>query len=425
MRSANHKNLRETYTRLNRAQMARLALVTGLFPKFKERKKYLELVKEFNILKGSNIQNIFEILLCRKPTEKQKNYLDDILGKLHYNSNTWKQMDYDSLESEGVIINTQGSITDLIEGILNIDENKVVSTKINIINPYVDYLKHVKPKNRIVMNSKDVIKKFAYIKKLKLPAKYLKSGYINSEVHNILKEKKFTFPEAFKSAIDLIKEPRYRDREISVFVIKRRNGDEVRIFPYDIIAGTELFYEITKYRPEEIRLRHGKITDEEFKYHGENIFEIPKRNPKKNMKYNEVTTNYLPDVFRPRDLTLEWINTIMRCNCDWSLNTRNFEIRRGRMTRTVTTHDIHSRVVILYLAKEKKKYINNPTLVYPTHYLIKLVDKFRNNLIVKNRHASVIEINLLTTELFKKYSYYTLFRSQMPEEKKVIRPLYP
>lgn len=424
MRSANYKNIRDTYTHLNRAKMTRLALVTGLFPKFKERKKYLELVKEFNTSTDINIQNIFEILLCRKPTEKQKNYLEDILGQLHYNSNKWKQMDYSSLEREGVIINTQGSITDLIERILNIEENKIVSTKINIINPCVDYLKHVKPKNRIVMNSKDVIKKFAYTKQLQLPEKYLKTGYLNSGVYDILKDKKFTFPEAFKSTIDLIKEPRYKDREISVFVIKRRNGDEVRIFPYDIIAGTELFYEITKYRPKEIGLRHGKITDEEFKYHGENIFRIPKRNPKKNMKYNEVTTNYLPDVSRPRDLTLEWINTIMRCNCDWSLNTRNFEIRRGRMTRTVTTHDIHSRVVILYLAKEKKRYINNPTLVYPTHYLINLIDKFRNNLIVKNRHASVIEINLLTTELFKKYSYYKLFRSKMPEEKKVIRPLY-
>ena len=42
--------------------MARLALVTGLFPKFKEREKYLELVKEFNTSKDINVQNIFEIL---------------------------------------------------------------------------------------------------------------------------------------------------------------------------------------------------------------------------------------------------------------------------------------------------------------------------------------------------------------------------
>ncbi len=427
MRSSDYSDLQETYKPLDRTHMASLALVTGMFPQFDEREAYSGLVRRFSGLEKTERIDTLSDLLSSAKSASQRRFLDDLLGQVHYRNGIWQPLNYERLTDSGVIVPHEGDIGELVKELIRTRENKIVSTNTELVREDIDYLKHVKPQNKLVLNSKDVIRNFAERTGFELPEKYLENGRMTEEVYRLLEEHGFTFTEALKSAVDVMKTPKYKDRQISVFVIKRRNGDEVRIFPYDLIAGTELFFEAAHYRPEEFGLRHGSVHDDDFKYHGKNIFKIPKRTHLRGRKHNEVTTHYLPDVSRPRDMTLEWLSTVMDCNCDWGLNTGNFEIRRGRMTRTATTHDIHSRAVMLYLGEEgvlSEEDQEHPLMIYPTAAFIRHIDKFRNNLLVDGKYAGHMGINLLITEVFKLVPYEKLFTAQKPQEQSILRHLY-
>ncbi len=425
MRSRDYSDPWETYTPLEMSHMVRAALISGIrrdrgySPN--ERLRYKEILRAYSRM-GQRLESMYDLLQVKNPTKKQQSYLDDLLEEADPKSSSWAPFDYRHLMQKGVIIQHEGNAQDLITLMKELPENKVVFTNADLTRGSVDYLKHVKPRQKISLNSKEVIRTFAEDRGFELPEPYLRKGRLTEEVYKLLEEQRFTFVEALKSSIRLLKE-NYRERDISVFVVSRRNGDEVRLFPYDfLVKGTELFYEV-KQQNRLISMEHGKVTKGEFKYHGTNIFKIPRMFPSREKRFDEVEVAYLAPVFgRPKDMTLEWFSTITRCNCDWSLNTRNFEIRRGRMTRQATTFDVHARVMLLYVASEYNQ-TKERLIIYPAPEFVKLVDKFRFNLCKDDKFIGQMGVNRLIIEAFKQLDFEEIVSYHPPEESQILRPI--
>lgn len=442
MRSINYANREASFTPLEPQHMLRAALVEGMKKKYEygERRRYQRLLGEYfesqeelkskskGILsKKEFLYQLFDLFSKKELKGKQFGFLHHLLQYVEHNRKNWKPFDYDHLKEEGVIVNYDGENSGLAKKIQEIDENKVVFTTSNILDPNTDYLKHLHWSRKLTLNGYDVIKKFAEKKGFNLPESYHKNKKPTENVYQLLEEHSFTFREALKTAVEVLKDPKYRNRKISALVIKNPNGNELRLHHHDIVEAAEYFWYL--YRAKELK----QIVGED-KYHGGNKFLVPKRIPENGKEVNVVETHYLPEfaTYFPKR-TLEWFNTLTWCNCEHGFNLRNFEERRGRKTYVIDTFDTHSGVLMLKKIWGLKRNANKcPQNLNPltTEEFSKAIDKLRYNLVVvtdaERKYANEREIEVLINELFKD-PLWTFKRAYQPKQKLkdfVLRPMH-
>lgn len=422
MRSKDYGDLKATYRPLDRTQMVRVALVEGLKPDYpvEERKVCLELLKQFSHAHNSRLDILFEILGEDGPEPRQEAYVGRLLKQVDYERGSWERFDYDLLREKGVVIPHDGDLSDLVKLVGRTRENKVIDTEAQILKPDVDYLKHITNTHKLRLDGKYVVEAFAERKGFELPEGY--NGRMTTAVYALLQEHGFTFIEALHSAVDVLRSEKYANRDVAVLTIPQGRGMETRIFPLDLVTGTELYFEAMKHRPGVIEMRHGEVTAVDFKYHGTNVFRVPRRTPTRKKPYNYVETRYLPDLERPRDMTLEWRNTLILCDCDRALDLRNFEDRRGVKTAGYAySQGPHARFVVLYVGEQRGA---QGSLTYPTDGFIGFCNKLRYNVAHGGSGLAVGEQNRAVVEAFKLVDFGRAFTSERPAESQVLRPMH-
>ena len=385
MRAKDYSNQAATFTPLEPQQMVRVALVEGIKPQYgePERQRFRRLLKDCLSVEEGRIDALFRIIKTGPRSDRERGFLDGLVDDVSYDSGKWKPFDYGALKREGVVVEYSGDNKGLVQKVLETDENKVIFVQ----NPMWvddDYVKHIDWRNKLIINGPDAIIKFAQDRGISLPESFLIERKPKEAVYRLLERYGFTYTEALRTAIKVLKDPRYAKRTISAWVIKNPNGSELRLHPHDFIEAAELFiYALRQRKPvtQELGNLMSKFGD---KYHGLNRFSVPKRVPQNGKHSNSVETHYLPDFRKPRKRVLEWTNTVVQCDCDNALNLRNFEERRGRKTYVVQTFDTHAGVVVLEIHRQKgisAKLDPNNLNPLPTPEFSRFVDKLRYNLV--------------------------------------------
>lgn len=441
MRAKNYDNQVASFTPLEPQHMVRVALVEGLKPKYEggERQRYRRLLKDYTNVDESRIDALFRIVEYGPRTEREKGFLDALVNDVAYDSENWKQFDYDALKKEGVILDYSGDNQGLVQKVLETDESKVIFAK----NPEwvqsgLDYIKHVNWRNKLVVNGPDVIIQFAKDKSFELPESFLKYRKTTEAVYKLLEQYGFTYRVALKTAIKVLKSPEYAGRTISALVIKNPNGNELRLHPHDFVEAAELLVYAVE-RKQLITQELGNLLEGGDKYQGLNQFLVPKRRPEKGRRLNHVETHYLPDFRSPGTNVLEWMNTVTTCDCGNALNLRNFDERRGRKSYVVQTFDTHAGVVVLEIQRHKRIHANrNPSNLnpLPTPEFSRFVDKLRYNVVqeieVPNREKTKIQrkyvgevgIGILINELAKLWEFESMYDPKQKLGTFVLRPMY-
>jgi len=450
MRSKNYNNQTASFTPLQPNQMVRVALAEGMKPQYPEpeRQRYRRLVKQYLGIDETRVDRLFSLLEVEDPSEPQQVFLNDILVQVAYDSRYWHRrgFDYDALKKEGIIIEHDGNLNGLARLVQEIDESKVifvprVGERAVAPEHEPDYLKHVSWRNKLVLNGRDVVTKFAENKGFQLPEKYLENGYMSVEVMGLLEKHGFYFNEALKTAIEVLKDPKYENRVISTMSIKRTDGSELRLHPHDFVEAAEFYIYSLRYKKEIIETLGGRLSLVGDKYHGVNTFNVPKRVPIGRKTHNEVVLHYFPEQIENGHHPLDWMNTRVTCNCPHALNMTNMETRSKRQARVLDTMDTHANMV--FLAEMHKKEISPEDAVnnmspIPTEELSRRVDITRYNLVkefreeglgkgrLKRTYAGEEDIEKIIHELAKdpEWTFERMFNPQERVGAKLLRPMY-
>src|SRR3989338_1470870 len=387
MKSKDYSNQVTSFTPLEPQQMIRVALVEGLKPQYMEgeRQRYRRLLKAYVGVDERRIDQLFDIIGMEQSarTGSQKKFLNVLVNEVAYDARTWRPFDYDALRREGVVIDYSGSPSGLVETVLGIDESKVVLAR-DPVWVYGDYVKHLDWRNKSALNGPDVIIAFAQEKGFDLPESFLRYRRPTEEVYKLLEQHGFTYQEALRIAIKVLKDPRYANRVISALVTKHKNGSELRFHHHDFVEAAELLVYSHRHNKMVTEKVGDKATMYGNRYHGANQYLVPRRTPEPGSTHDTVEIHYLPDFQDPKNGTLEWMNTVVSCDCGNDLNLRNFEERRGRRTYVITTLDTHGGVVVLEIQRRKGINANkNPQNLnpLPTPEFSRFVDMLRYNII--------------------------------------------
>lgn len=428
--------------------MVRVALVEGMEPKYddKERQRYRRLLQDYSDITEEGIGMLFRLMETGAKTPSGKTTLNKLISMVAYDSGHWRNFDYEHLKKEGVIVTHNGNLKGLVSLIQEIDESNVifvpaVGEKAIAPEEEPDYLKHIDWRNKLLLNGKDVVKRFVHEKGIELPQSYLKDGHVTTEVLNLLEQNGFYFNEALRVGVEVLKDEKYKERIIAAMVIKRRDGTELRLHPHDFVEAAEFYIYCLIYNKKIVETLGDKLTSFGTKYHGANFFQVPKRMPIKGKVYNEVELHYFPNPTGEGPYPLDWMSTRVACNCPHALNMRNFEDRRGKMTRVVETMDTHANMVFLAWMNTKQvnteKAVNNMSPV-PTIEFSNFVDKTRYNLVqefeiqeedkTKTRRTYVGEVGIekLIHELAKslEWTFDRMFNPHEKVGKRLLRPMY-
>ncbi len=405
MRAKNYNNQVASFTPLEPQHMVRVALVEGLKPKYDngERQRYRRLLKDYTNVDESRIDKLFDVIRTEQRSGQQENFLNALVNDVAYDSGNWKSLDYEALKKEGVIIEHNGRLKSLAGLVQETDESKVIfvpSVGGRAVSPEdePDYFKHIDWRSKLVLNGPDVVKRFALDNGIELPDNYLSNGRMTNEVLDLLEQNGFYFTEALKTAIEVLKQPEYKDRVITALAIKRKDGTELRLHPHDFLEAAEFYSYCLEHKANIIETLGNKLTQVGDKYHGANTFAVPKRIPFRRKGFNKVEFHYMPDIQEDGEHPLDWMSTRATCDCPHALNMRNFEERRGKTTRVVETMDTHANMVFLAMLKEKQigisHAVNNMSPI-PTEELSVFIDKTRYNLV---QEFTVMEENSIKTK---------------------------
>ena len=225
-------------------------------------------------------------------------------------------------------------------------------------------------------------------------------------------------------------------------VIKRRDETELTLHPHDFVEAAEFYIYCHCYNGERIKESLGdKLTKDGNKYHGANVFKVPKRRPLRRKRYNHVEMHYFPDPLGNGQYPLDWMNTRVTCDCPHALNMRNFEVRRGKMTRVVETMDTHANMVFLAMMHAKnispERAVNNMSPI-PTLEFSDFVDRLRYNIVleyevevndkprIKRTYVGEVGIEMLIHELAKlpDWTFERMFNPQEKVGRLLLRPMY-
>ena len=443
MRSKNYLDQIASFTPLEPQQMVRVALVEGLKPRYEngERQRYRRLLKEYTDVDDDRINALFRIMKYGARTKREAGFLRTLIDDVRYTSGKWKSFEYPSLKKEGVIIEYSGDNQGLVDKVLETDENHAIFVQHPIAEEGKDYLKHIDWRNKMVLNGPDVIIQFAKDRGIEdqLPETFLKYRRPNEVVYKLLEKHGFTYTEALKTAIKVMKTQKYLGRTIAVWAIKNPNGNEFRQHPHDHIESPELFVYAHRYAKPIIQELGDLLTPYVDKYYGLNRFSVPKRVPENEKVFNSVETHYLPDFGNASKKILEWMHTVTECDCGNALNLRNFEDRKGRKAYIVQTFETHAGVVVLEIHYAKGINANespNNLNPLPTPEFSRFVDKLRYNLAeeieirngektkIHRRYAGEIAIEILINELAKKWTAEEMFFPDKKVGTFLLKPMY-
>lgn len=440
MRAVNYSDHRTAYTPWGHTDMVRAALVEGLAVRLSdgmdndqrnaavnESQRYRRLLKQYT--QGTlhkRIDHSFDMLKQQSLTNPQKEYVDGLTAMLRSHG-VWKRMNHPHLEEEGVIVRYNGdNLQDLVNLMYHGSETHVVIVDELPLDADKDYLKHTLNYNRLLLNGRTIIKHFAASTGIILPETYLRNGTVTKEVELLLKDADFTFNAAFEHAVEYMQG--HLDRFISMFVVKMGPKYEVRIFPYELVAGHELAYEIESTNKREITMRHGN--PERGTSYQRMVFHVPRRdafNGSRNdpagrsKTHDEVELLYLPT----EEEATGWLRTKVRCNCGSSLDLRDFKLESGG---EVGIFDSHSRAALEY-AKEHEDQLSPmfgySELLYPTEGFIRLVDRFRYNLSDGKGNIGTRNVAFLVNEALKiNRPFSTKFTTKKPSRGDVLKPKF-
>jgi hypothetical protein len=453
MRSKNYSNQVASFTPLEPQHMVRVALVEGMKPEYDkdERQRYRRLLKDYTTVDESRIDALFRIIKTGPRTESEGRFLDALISDVSYDSGNWKDLDYEALKKEGVIIEYSGRLKGLARLVDGIDESKVIfvpNVGGEVIDPEKepDYLKNIKWDNKSFLNGRDVVTRFAVDNGIMLSGRYRRNGAIPVEDIESLK-KGFYFTEALRTYVDgVLKQPEYLDRVITTMAIKRRDGTELRLRHLDFYEAVEFYTYCLQYNQRLIETLGNKLTKLGDKYHGANTFLVPKRIPKRTRagglkRHNKVKFHYMPDIKGEGPFPLDWMNTRVTCDCEHALDLENFEDRHGEMTRVVENMETHPGMVFLEMMRVKRiglsQAVNNMSPI-PTEELSVFIDKTRYNLVqefivmdddkpvTKRTRAGEVNIEKLINEIAKnpEWTYERMYHQPGKVGRRFLRPMY-
>jgi len=430
MRSSNFRNLRTTYHHPSLTWKIRRALVEGIGPSYdKDRDevgRYGRLVvAHTHFEKPERVRMLYRFFRDQSRQETQREFFQTLLIQVDPTAGLWRDENAQTLEQEmkkeGVIVASSASnLADLVQELIDLPENKILHSSLQLMDPEEDYAKRISESRRIKLNGARVIRNFASRAGFTVPQDEFISGAISERLYELLKEKGYSFPEGLHSGCDVARSR--PNMELVALVVIRPDGNPTYIFPKDLLEGTELFYEFNKYRSGQAHMEDGLVTSEVFKYHGENTIFIPRRYSKRG-EFDKVIIKYMPQLDRPRDMFLEWFGTELICDCHYSRDFRNREDRTGpKMLRYARVCDAHARAALLWVSSELGQ-LESPHMVYPTAEAIRLLDKIRYNW-HNAKESGEGAFNLVVNKAIQMLEYQRLFQGKPIDSNLVLKPLY-
>jgi len=462
MRAINYANQVASFTPLQPYQMVRVALVEGMKPGYivPDRVKYLRLLKEHLDIDERHLDALWDILQEPRPTDRQKEYLEFIIGQVAYDSKLWKSFrtsEYERFKEEGVVIEHDGqNLQDLVSRMVAMGENKVifVPTIADIQSgDEVDYRKHVQTHNTFYLNGIHSVRAFAERKELVLPDDYTGSFPMRQDVWDILLSKgnpsnTFYFTEALHSTVDAIKNPSMKETVVARIAHKKRDGTNVVWNSHDDVEASEVYSYFLEYDMGILQELGDLIKKEEDKppgdrYYGTNVFKVPKRTPiikedGKIEKHDIVVFHFWPDIEGKRR-PLSWMLTDPLCLDPGSIDRSNYEEWTSeQMGRFVPQHDLHSMMISLAriraLEISLESAVNNFSPV-PTPEYSREVDKFRYNIayeipregrVPERKYVGEVGIEILIHELWKlkEWTFERMFNPRGRVGRQLLKPMY-
>ena len=442
MRSQNYQDMKASFEALSPTQMARVALVNGIFPWIEPnhdvRIKYLNLLKEFTDISERRLDEIFhlmEIAASDEPTKSKSSEIVVPLEDIEYSAKTWKSLDYNLLKKEGVVlefdVNTKGlpALVSKLDGIAQKDiRHKVIELSKKIERPGVDYLKHIPPRQKLMLNSRDVVMRFAQQNGIIVPETYKeRGGPPPVSMYDALRNAHFTFRSAMEATDFVIRNAKYIPRDIAVLVVKHLNGDETRYRHHDFVEAAELFMYTQEHNIPIVEKLGDKLEP-----HGEkyvlNVYTAPSMSRPR--KTHPVELSYLPDFKNPNYKTLYWMKTRGLSGCEWGQNLRNFEFGKGETDHTAWTMETHCCLLALAIQVAQKVKVNkNPQNIspIPTVRFSRYIDVLRYQLIQGPKEKDYVNetgIEILANEFWKKNGISNMYFPKQKVGTKLLQNFY-
>jgi len=400
------------------------------------------LIDEAHEITGKGLVNLEEIATVHR-----------LLGFLS-DSDSWHDLAYGDLENNRIIIPfTHGTLYDLAELMACTPETKVVDVRTFPVDPRTvpdkpgfDYVKKIPEYNKLLLNGKLVIKHFAREHGVMLPESYLQgNGSITAEVKDILSRAGFHFREALEHAAAYLQEN--PSRFVASFVIKTKNGTEVRYTPFNSVIGEYIYTEICQSEARQARETgeyNRTITWQPFTQNGQPAeyqyvrFHVPIRDAfgirERHAVAGESTTHdyvefqFLDYIQNPNAHVLSWMETLVHCHDPYAMNLRNFRQRRGEKILVCTHFDEHAMVALEATVDARENAVRNwgyRIIAHPTAEHMRYTDRCLYNMFEGNSAVGVEKLRLLANESMKLPGpFSTKFSDQKPREEDVLRPIY-
>tara|TARA_Y100000310_G_C20695365_1_gene825313 strand:+ start:4194 stop:5480 length:1287 start_codon:yes stop_codon:yes gene_type:complete len=374
MRSENYALQEQTFTRFTVPHMLRAALIEGLKPDNDRNIPYRELVKQFTKLDVGTVNRLHYLLQESRLTRGQWQELENILHEVRPRGNSnWKNLNYDVLGGEGVIKPVQGSIDAIVDQATNGVTWEVFVLGNPVADAGVDYKKHVQLKNELRIDSKTTIEAFSQARNMPLPGNY--DGRMSADLLQRLGRRDFTLPNAVEISLET-----HHDNPNKQSLIRFSNyttGDDVRIFPTDLVEMLEHFMYFKRYQGSTADFRLGDV---EQKYAGSKTLIVPKRRPDEHFEFNQATVEYLAEFNNaPFIDSTWWLNFRAECDCIYAKEKALFNDRRGQTVRKPMIFDPHIGGAFLTLLDGLE---SDPRLYLPipSRDIIDLADQVRFNM---------------------------------------------
>src|SRR3989338_333793 len=229
MRSENYSDQETTFTRFEVPHMVRTALVEGLKSENAGHDKYKALVKRYTQLPPGNIERLHILLQQEKLSRTEALVLGRLLQSVHPRTDsTWKSLDYEALQSEGVIVAVGANLDDLVSRALSGKTWEVFALQKPIVETGADYRKHIPRRNRIVLDSEQTIDAFSQQHNMPLYAHW--DGQVNDDLVRRLRRASCTLNDAIVTALSQQQNSKMKHSVFS-FTNYATGGDDVRMFP--------------------------------------------------------------------------------------------------------------------------------------------------------------------------------------------------
>ncbi len=400
MRSENYLDQGLTFTRFDVPHMVRAALAEGLKPENPRHNEYRELVQRYTGLPTGNVESLHSLLqpetLPKGHALELARLLPGVYPRGERGDTAWKQLNYEALQSERVIVAAGTGLDDLVSRALNGKAWEVLALEGPIAEAGMDYRKHIPRRNRVVLDSEQTIDAFSRQHNMPLYAHW--NGQMNDNLMKKLRGARFTLNDAILTALS-----QQQNLGIKRSVISFTNyasGDDVRIFPIDLVEMVEIFTYFKEYKGAAAKFQLG---DEAQKYAGTKTLLVPKRHPTEHFEWNQESVDYIAD-FSKGPLFYDpvwWLNFRVNCTCDYARDMTNFNITVGEKRYKAMIFDPHAGAAILAILDSlNPKQDPRLYLPIPSKEMFALADYARFNMYVikedgKRRPLREDEINIL------------------------------